>query len=168
MRTSRVARRLTLAGALALVAGCAPRAQRPVAAPRAFPEVVPAVWGVRLGDSAARVDSVLGPATSSRRLMADAVLRRYADRDLELVTTGDQGVAMVRCYGPRAVVAGARVGMGEPALLAAWGTPYRRYDDGGLGYKAATWGAVVRFGEGREVTEIQLGLVDPNARPNAR
>jgi type IV pilus biogenesis protein CpaD/CtpE len=164
MRTSRIVGRLALAGALALLAGCASRVQRPPVAAGAFPDAVPAAWGVRLGDSAARVDSVLGPATSSRRLMADAVLRRYADRDLELVTTGDQGVAMVFCYGPRAVVAGARVGMGEPALLALWGAPYRRYDDGRLGYKAATWGAAVRFGAGREVAEIQLGLTDPNAR----
>jgi hypothetical protein len=54
--------------------------------------------------------------------------------------------------------------MGEPALLALWGAPYRRYDDGGLGFKARTWGATVRFGERREVVEIQLGLVDPNPR----
>ena len=150
-----------------LLAGCASRTHQPAASPAtvgAFPDAVPPVWGVRLGDSPARVDSILGEASASRRLMADAVLRRYEDRDVELVTTGDQGVAMVRCFGPRAVVAGARVGMGEPELLALWGAPYRRFQDGGMTYRAATWGASVRFGEGRRVTEIQLGFTDPTAR----
>jgi hypothetical protein len=124
----------------------------------------PLVAGIRLGDSAARVRAVLGTPTTEERLMADARQLAYRAHGIVVVTTGDQGVAMIGLLAPNAPqLNGVRVGDPVSYLIQRWGPPDQR-GAGRVSYKVGRWGALVvvdTLGEPERVESITFGWASP-------
>jgi hypothetical protein len=103
----------------------------------------PAIVGIRLGDSAARVREVLGNPTTDERITADARQSVYWPRGIVVVTTGGQGVALIGLVTPAAPqLEGVRVGDPVTHMVQQWGPAHRR-DSGRASYKAGRWGVLV-------------------------
>jgi len=148
-----VPRRIVLAisaGALS-VGACAPRRMpspsadaTTMAAPWLPGEPPPLVAGVRLGDSLQRVRTVLGaPPGGERELVGGARALEYGQRGLMVVTTEDQGIAMLGLLHPGApVVHGVRVGDPVEWMEQQWGPMHRRAGEQGT-YVVGRWGVMV-------------------------
>jgi hypothetical protein len=121
-----------------------PRALTPRgSAPWSTTDPPPLVAGIRLGDSVTHVRSVLGPPTSHRRLVGGADELVYWPAGLAVVTTPDQGVAMIGLLTPDAPeLAGVRVGDPITRLVQRWGPPSSRGRDRAA-YRFGAWGVLV-------------------------
>jgi hypothetical protein len=132
-------------------------------------EPPPLVAGIRLGDSLARVRAVLGKPTSERSLMADARELAYWPPGLAVITTGDQGVALIGLLTPAAPqVAGVRVGDPVSHLVEQWGPFYRR-NGARVSYRNGPWGALVIIDTAavpQRIQSITFGWATP-AKPGA-
>lgn len=103
----------------------------------------PLVAGLRLGDSLAHVRAVLGTPTSERPITGDAVELVYWPPGLAIVTTQDQGVALIGLLLPGSPeLAGVRVGDPLPYVVQLWGPPHNRTGDR-ASYQFGDWGVLV-------------------------
>ena len=142
-----------------------PPAHAVPASPWTAGEAPPLLAGIRLGDSLARVRAALGEPEGQRRLEGGALELEYWHRGLMVVTTADQGVALIGMVNPAApVVAGVRVGDPVPYLVQAWG-PWTRRAGARLGYVYGKWGVMVvadTSASPERVQSITFGWSAPN------
>lgn len=137
-----------LALLLAFATACVPRIQSTPApgeanAPWRTMDRPPLVAGIRLGDSLTQVRSVLGTPTEYRQLVGGAHELVYWPPGLAVVTTPDQGAALIGLLSAEAPeLAGVRVGDPVPYLVQRWGPPHRR-SGVRAAYQAGAWGILV-------------------------
>ena len=120
----------------------------------------PAVAGVHLGDTRARLDSLLGAPDSTQNLGPGAYAFTYARRGLSIVYTLQDGAAIVYLVRRTAGDIGTvRVGDTKQQVLARWGPPSSAQPPNAL-YQAGSWVVVVVMDTaGHSVARLGLGRV---------
>ncbi len=117
----------------------------------------PAVAGVSLAASRARLDSVLGAPTDSQQIGADGWAFNFQTRGISVVYTPLDGVAIIyllrRDVGD---IGGVRLGDSKGAVLARWGAPSTTDGPNAL-YIAGKWVVVITF-DGAATRVVKLGL----------
>ena len=158
------------AGVVAFAGACASRQPAAAsatssAAPWQSGTPAPLVAGVRLGDSLPHVRAVLGTPDGERELVGGARELEYWKHGVVVVTTDDQGVAMLGLLHPEApAIRGVRVGDPVAWMEQQWGPMHRRTDDQGS-YVAGRWGVLVRIDTAatpERVKSITFGWTAPN------
>ena len=120
----------------------------------------PQIAGVRLGQSLEAALAALGSPTFQRELIGGAVELAYDHRGLVIVTTPDQGVALIGLLSPIAPdLSGVRIGDPITHVLEQWGEPHST-GPGSMAYDFGEWGILVSedVAEGiRRVEHVTIG-----------
>lgn len=142
-----------------------PPVQQSATFPWAADAPPPLVAGIRLGDSAAKVRSVLGTPDRERVAIGDLRELDYVPLGLAVWVTGDQGVAMISLMtSDSPELGGVRNGVPLSTLQARWGPPHNRVGQGWI-YRTDDWLVMVMADTVQQrVANLSLGWVPPEQR----
>jgi hypothetical protein len=120
----------------------------------------PALLGLHLGDSRAKLDSVMGRADGSQTLGEGVVALSYSARHVTVTWARADGVATIDLRSRDAgEIGGLRVGDTIESLIQKWGQPDRGENNVGL-YIFGPWAVVVRSDStGQRIAMLTLGRV---------
>lgn len=120
----------------------------------------PVLLGLHLGDSKAKLDSVMGRAEGTQSLGEGAEAYLYRGGKVGVGWASLDGVAMIDLRHPDAgALDGFRVGDSIESLVAKWGKPPQGEGNVGL-WVFGWWAVVVRSDDqGQRITMITLGRV---------
>jgi len=121
----------------------------------------PRVAGLRLHDSRARIDSVLGPPGQSASMGAGAVKLSYPARGISLIYTAVDSLAVIDLRTRAAgAIGGVRVGDTRSAVVTRWGEPTEVSRANLLWEVAHQWAIVARLDSaGTRVAVLTLGRI---------
>jgi len=117
----------------------------------------PAVAGLRLKDSRARIDSLLGSPDTQQAMGSGVVSLGYRSRGLTLVYSEADSLAVIDLNTSAAGdIDSVRVGDMRERVLARWGQP-TTVDGGNALWVVGAWVVVVRLGPQNQVAILSLG-----------
>ena len=120
----------------------------------------PALLGLHIGDTRAKLDAVMGPPEGTQVLGEGVVALSYRHGTVIVTWARLDGVATIDLKSPDAGdIAGIRVGGSIDDLVAKWGQPPQGDNNVGL-WVFGPWAVVVRADDaGKKIVMLSLGRV---------
>ena len=120
----------------------------------------PALLGLHLGDTRARLDSLLGPSDGKQELGERVLALSYTARQVTVTWSRLDGVAVIDLRSRESgEIGGVRVGDTIQSLVERWGPPPQGEGTTGL-YVFGAWAIVVRSDTaGEKIVMLSLGRV---------
>jgi hypothetical protein len=125
----------------------------------------PSIAGIHLGDNRSRLDSVLGPPTSTHKLDDDGLTLTYEKQGIMVLYAYlDHSAVIYLLTRSAGNIGGIRIGDKREKVLEQWGPPSSAQGDTAL-YRAGDWVVVIKLDQNQMVVQLGIGRSPKNGGP---